>query len=114
MDTLSRPSGQHAAKTAQPPSVAAPTSSNGFLYLCTIIDISTRWVDAVSVRSLEAATVSNALMIGCISRFRVPTFITSDRDTQFKSEIWQILCERLGITHIQIIAHYPCRNGMVE
>jgi len=91
-----------------------PTSREGFRYLFTIIDRSTRWLEAVPVKTLEAATAADALVAGWVSRFGVPAFITSDRGTQFTSQIWEILCTRLGVHHIQTTAFHPCSNGMIE
>jgi hypothetical protein len=79
-----------------------------------MIDRSTRWLEAVPIRNVEAATAADALVLGWVSRFGVPDTITSDRGTQFTSAIWEVLCKRLGITHITTTAFHPCSNGMVE
>jgi transposase InsO family protein len=91
-----------------------PTSAEGFKYLFTIIDRSTRWVEAISVKNIEAATIVDALVAGWVSRFGVPAVITSDRGTQFTSAVWGALCNRLHIQHITTTAFHPCSNGMVE
>jgi transposase InsO family protein len=49
-----------------------------------------------------------------ISRFGVPETITSDRGTQFTSNIWSQLCEMLHISHRQTTAYHPEANGAVE
>ncbi len=45
---------------------------------------------------------------------RVPTTLTSDRGTQFCSELWANLCRRLDIQHIKTTAYHPQANGMLE
>jgi transposase InsO family protein len=40
--------------------------------------------------------------------------ITSDWGTQFTSQIWSILCRKLGITHTTTTAYHPQSNGLVE
>jgi hypothetical protein len=60
-----------------------PTSPEGFKYIFTVIDRSTRWLEAIPVKNLEATTAVDALVEGWISRFGVPTDITTDRGTQF-------------------------------
>ncbi len=91
-----------------------PVSKEGYRYLFTVIDCSTRWLETLPVKDLEAATAADALVAGWIARFGVPADITSDRGTQFCSQVWRALCERLGITHHTTIAYHPASNGMVE
>ncbi len=91
-----------------------PTSAEGFKYLFTIIDRSTRWVEAIPVKNMEAATIADALVAGWVSCFGVPAVITSDRSTQFTSAVWEALCKRLNIQHITTTAFHPCSNGMVD
>jgi hypothetical protein len=79
-----------------------------------MIDRSTRWLEALPVKDLEAATAADALVSGWISRFGVPADITSDRGTQFCSQVWRALCEKLHITHHTTTAYHPASNGMVE
>ncbi len=59
-----------------------PTSPDGFKYIFTVIDRSTRWLEAIPVKNLEATTAADALVEGWISRFSVPADINSDRGTQ--------------------------------
>jgi len=91
-----------------------PVSKEGYKYLFTMIDRSTRWLEALPVKDLEAATAADALVAGWISRFGVPADITSDRGTQFCSQVWRVLCEKLHITHHTTTAYHPASNGMVE
>jgi transposase InsO family protein len=91
-----------------------PTSAEGFKYLFTIINRSTRWVEAIPVKNMEAATIADALVTSWVSRFGVPVVITSDRGTQFTSAVWEELGNRLHIQHITTTAFHPCSNGMVE
>jgi hypothetical protein len=93
---------------------AAPTSAESFKYLFTIIDRSTRWVEAIPVKNMKAATIVDALVAGWVSRFGVPAVITSDRGVQFTSAVWEALCNRLHIQHITTTAFHPYSNGMVE
>jgi transposase InsO family protein len=89
-------------------------SSQGFHHLLTIIDRSTRWLEAIPLQSTTAAAVADALTSGWIARFGVPAELTTDRGVQFTSEIWSILMNRLGIRHHQTTAYHPQANGMIE
>jgi len=88
--------------------------SDNFTHLLTIVDRSTRWFEAVPLRSTTAADCAAALFFAWISRFGVPAQITSDRGVQFTSALWSSLCERLHIQHSLTTAYHPESNGMLE
>jgi len=88
--------------------------SEGFTYLFTVIDRTTRWAEAVPLRSTAAADCAHALFRGWIARFGVPAAITSDRGSQFTSALWAALCRVLNIQHVQTTAYHPEGNGLVE
>jgi hypothetical protein len=89
-------------------------SALGFNYILTVMDRSTRWLEAVPMRGMEAATCADALVAGWISRFGVPAILTTDRGTQFSSALWSLLCQRLGIRHVMTTSYHPQSNGLVE
>jgi len=91
-----------------------PTAADGSTYILTIIDRTTRWLEAVPLRNMEANTCADALIAQWITRYGVPANITTDRGRQFTSIIWSILCKKLGISHITTTAYHPQPNGMVE
>jgi len=91
-----------------------PTSKEGFSYLLTVMDRSTRWLEAVPLASVTAQSTADALVSTWISRFGVPEQVTSDRGVQFVSAIWKVLCTRLGIKQSFTTAYHPQSNGMVE
>jgi len=91
-----------------------PCSAQGYRYLLTIIDRSSRWLEAVPLRDMEAASVADAFVHSWVARFGVPAQVTSDRGTQFMSSTWSSLCTKLGILHISTTAYHPQSNGMVE
>jgi transposase InsO family protein len=91
-----------------------PTSAEGHTHLLTMVDRSTRWLEAIPLRGTTAAAVADSLIAGWISRFGVPSTITSDRGAQFTSALWSALCSRLGINHRLTTAYHPQSNGMIE
>jgi len=88
--------------------------SSGFNYLFTVIDRTTRWPEAVPLKSIAAADCARALLHGWVQRFGVPTTITSDRGAQFTSSLWAALCAILDIVHVPTTAYHPESNGLVE
>jgi hypothetical protein len=91
-----------------------PASKEGFKYILTVVDRSTRWLEAVPLRDMEASTCLSAFLHHWVSRFGVPAIVTTDRGRQFASAIWATACKRLGIQHIMTTAYHPQSNGMVE
>ncbi len=79
-----------------------------------MIDRSTRWLEAMPLADIEAATVADAFIQTWVTRFGVPSSVTTDRGTQFTSSTWAGLCTKMGIDHICTTAYHPQSNGMIE
>ena len=88
--------------------------SEGFRYLLTMIDRFTRWPAAVPLKDITTETVMNAFTHGWISAHGVPQTITTDRGSQFTSELWAQLMSTWGIRHATTTAYHPEANGLVE
>ncbi len=91
-----------------------PASSEGHVYLITIIDRSTRWFKAVPLRNMEASTRVDALISSWVACFGVPETVTTDRGTQFTSALWSSAYTSLGVKHVLTKAYHSQSNGMVE
>jgi hypothetical protein len=90
------------------------TISLGHNHILTIIDRTSRWMEAIPLTNTAATDVAAALFSGWISRFGVPDTITSDRGPQFTSTVWNSLCLLLQIKHRPTTAYHPQANAMVE
>ncbi len=89
-------------------------SSKGYTYLFTCVDRYTRWPEAIPMTAATAESCAAALLNGWVSRFGVPTTITSDQGQQFESHFWRALMNLLGLTRNRTTAYHPQANGMVE
>ncbi len=88
--------------------------SNSFHYIFTIIDRTSKCMEAIPLSETSAAACAKALTFTWISRFGVPETITSDRGPQFTSNLWFQLCPMLNISHKQTTAYHLESNGAVE
>lgn len=89
-------------------------TSNACSYIMTCIDRFTRWPEAIPIPDATAETVAQAFVQHWISRFGVPSSVTSDRGRQFTSRLFAQFCTLLGIKHIVTTAYHPQANGIVE
>ena len=90
------------------------TKPDGYRYLFTMVDRTTRWLEAIPLRDIDAATCADAFTAAWVARFGVPAVLTSDQGRQFISTLWGRLCEQLGVQHQLTTAYHPQANGMVE
>ena len=88
--------------------------SRGYKYLLTVIDRFTRWPEAFPIKDIETRTIAQAYVQGWIARFGVPSHMTSDRGTQFVSDLWKAMANLLGTELHPTTAYHPQANGMVE
>jgi len=82
--------------------------------LLTCIDHFIQWPEAVPISDSTAPTVAQAFMSNWISRFGVPSTLTTDQDAQFESNLWNELMKLLGSKRIRMTAYHPISNGLVE
>ena len=88
--------------------------SQGYTYILTIVDRFTRWPEAIPLRDISALTCARAFLYHWVSRYGVPSTLTSDRGTQFVSERWRKTAVLLGTVTNSTTSYHPQSNGMVE
>jgi cleavage and polyadenylation specificity factor subunit 1 len=88
--------------------------SRGYSYLFTVIDRHSRWPEALPMKSIAAEECAQTFLHGWVSRYGVPTDITSDRGRQFTSNLWNEVATSLGSKLHRTTAYHPQANGMVE
>jgi transposase InsO family protein len=91
-----------------------PQSASGLTHLLTVVDRSTRWAEAILLRSTATEACVSALIKGWVARFGIPQRITSDRGPQFTSSLWSELTSRLGVKSQLTSPYHPEANGAVE
>ena len=88
--------------------------SEGHTYLLTVVDRFSRWVEAIPLSDITAATCASAFLHGWISRFGVPSRVITDQGRQFNSTLWRDMAALLGITPVLTTSYHPQSNGMIE
>ena len=88
--------------------------SMGQRYLLTVIDRTTRWVEALPLPDASAVTCATAFITGWVARYGVPAELPSDRGTNFCSSFWHAFCDVLGVKHSTTTSYHPESNGMIE
>ena len=88
--------------------------SQGYSYLFTMVDRFTRWPEAIPIPDTNTTTCARALLSHWIARFGLPSDISSDRGSQFTSELWSDLCAILGTKIHRTTSYHPQSNGLVE
>ena len=88
--------------------------SKGFTHLLTVVDRVTCWPEAIPLASTNTKDVADAFLSGWITRYGLPSDVSSDRGPQFTSQLWQDLSDLLGTKLHHTTAYHPQENGLVE
>ena len=90
-----------------------PKTKKGNEYLLTILDVTTRFPEAVPLRNIRAPTIIESL-IQFFSRYGLPQEVQSDRGSNFTSTVFQGVLNQLGIKQVLSSAYHPQSQGAIE
>ena len=91
-----------------------PRSKQGNEYIVTIVDLMSKWAEAVAVRNHTAPVVARIIMENIVAKFGTPLRIVSDQGSEFQSGLFTELCKRLQIDKVRTSPYQPSTNGCVE
>ena len=91
-----------------------PTTKDDNSYILVMVDQFTKWVECIPLPSQSAEDTARAAINQFFSRFGFPFQIFTDRGTNFESNLFKQLCERLRIHKARTTAFRPSANGQVE
>ena len=90
-----------------------PRSKKGFEYLLTIMCVTTRFVEAVPLRSITAKSMIDALL-KFFTTFGLPQEVQTDQGTNFLAKVFNDAMRDLGIKHTVSSAYHPQSQGVLE
>jgi Reverse transcriptase (RNA-dependent DNA polymerase)/RNase H-like domain found in reverse transcriptase/Integrase zinc binding domain/Integrase core domain len=80
----------------------------------TMIDQSTKWVEAVPIPDQKGDTVATAFLQTWVCRFGVPQMMITDNDPPLIGDVLRRLAGQLGITKLRTTPYHPQGNAPIE
>ena len=88
--------------------------SDGYKYILSIIDRTTRHLTAIPLAETSAKTCSQAFLLHYVALYGVPSACTSDQGKNFVSDLFQEMQRNLGIKINHTPIYWPQGNGLLE
>ena len=88
--------------------------SQGYKFLLTTIDRTTRLFSALPVRDTSAKACAQAFLLHHVALYGIPSACTSDQGSNFVSELFQEMQKDLGIEIKHSPIYWPQANGLIE
>lgn len=90
-----------------------PKTSSGHQYILTMLDMATRYPEAIPLRNISAKMVVKELL-NFFTRFGLPKEVQSDQGSNFLSKVFRQTLKELGISQITSSAYHPQSQGALE
>ena len=90
-----------------------PKASNGHRFIMVAIDYFTKWVEAVTFKSVTKKVVVDFIHFNIICRFGIPKVIITDNATNLNSHLMQEVCYQFKIEHRNSTPYRPKANRAV-
>ncbi|KAL8602758.1 hypothetical protein ACOMHN_053159 [Nucella lapillus] len=90
-----------------------PASEKGHRFILTVIDVATRYPEAVPMKDITSVSVAEALLT-VFSRVCFPKVILSDQGSQFNSKLMRQFHKLCGSQGVRTTPYHPQANRIVE
>ena len=90
-----------------------PKGKGGYTYLLTTICMSSKWPEAIPLKSITARAVAEG-MLNVFARTGIPLQLLTDQGSQFVGSLVAHMCRDLHIEKIKTAPYHPECNGVVE
>ncbi|MCP4991854.1 MAG: transposase family protein [Colwellia sp.] len=84
-----------------------PESIKGNKYVLLMVDLLSKWPEAVPLPEITADIVVQSIVNSLICKHGVPQILISDNGTQFTSGIMADVCKDLQIKHKMTLTYHP-------
>ncbi|XP_060184520.1 uncharacterized protein LOC132614153 [Lycium barbarum] len=91
-----------------------PTASNGNRFILVAIDYFTKWVEAMSLKSVTKKVVAKFERNNIICRFSILESIITDNRANLNSHLMKDICGQFKVTHRNSTAYRLQMNGVIE
>ncbi|XP_027769603.1 uncharacterized protein K02A2.6-like [Solanum pennellii] len=91
-----------------------PKASNVHRFILVAIDYFTKWVEAVTFKSVTKKVVVDFIHFNIMCRFGIPKVIITDNAANLNSHLMQEVCYQFKIEHQNSTPYRPKANGAVE
>ncbi|XP_055822103.1 uncharacterized protein LOC129890608 [Solanum dulcamara] len=91
-----------------------PSASNGHRFILVAIDYFTKWVEAVSYKSITKKVIVDFIRNNLICRFGLTDSIITNNGENLNSHLMKKICEQFKINHRNSTAYRPQMNGAME
>ena len=90
-----------------------PPSASGHRYVLTLVDMATRFPEAIPLKTIDTVSVAEAL-VSIFARMGCPQEILSDNGPQFVSDLMKEVYRLLSIKPLNTTPYHAQANGRVE
>jgi hypothetical protein len=90
------------------------TSDTSSRYVLVMIDQFTKWIECVALGDQTAESVARTFVNDWVARLGVPTFVHTDRGSNFESSLFKEVCRLLEVVKTRTTPYRPAANGQVE
>jgi len=91
-----------------------PRSSRSNQYILTLVEVFSKWAEAIPLRNHTAPTVARSLVTHVFSKFGAPLQLLTDGGSEFELELFRELMRWMEIDKLRTTAYRPSCNGVVE
>ena len=87
---------------------------NRWVYICTVIDLFSREVVGLSIKTCKGAILVSEALLNALSQREAPLIIHSDQGSEYKSKLFRMILEDFNIHQSMSKKASPWQNGYQE